>query len=57
MVRVTCLSPTISYSYCSLALAHTKCLDALQLLLIQSVLIVQASNNDPYDVGYYAPAA
>ena len=26
MVRVTCLSPTKSYSYCSLALAHLELL-------------------------------
>ena len=28
MVRVTCLFPTIIYSYCSSAFAHTKCLDS-----------------------------
>ena len=28
MVRVTCLFSTISYSYCSSALAHTKRLDS-----------------------------
>ena len=35
MVRVTCLSPTKSYSYCSSALAHLE------------ILILQSSNNDP----------
>ena len=35
MIRVTCLSPTKSYSYCSSALAHLE------------FLILQASNNDP----------
>ena len=35
MVRVTCLSPTKSYSYYSLAFAHLQ------------FLILQASNNDP----------
>ena len=35
MVRVTCLSPTKSYSYCSSALAHLE------------FLIFQTSNNDP----------
>ena len=34
MVRVTCLSPTKSYSYCSSAFAHLE------------FLILQASNND-----------
>ena len=35
MVRVTCLSPTKSYSYCSSALAHLE------------ILILQSSNSDP----------
>ena len=35
MVRVTCLSPMKSYSYCSSALAHLE------------ILILQSSNNDP----------
>ena len=35
MVRVTCLSPTKSYSYFSSALAHLE------------ILILQSSNNDP----------
>ena len=35
MVRVTCLSPTKSYSYCSSTLAHLK------------ILILQFSNSDP----------
>ena len=35
MVRVTCLSSTKSYSYCSSALAHLE------------ILILQSSNNDP----------
>ena len=35
MVRVTCLSPTKSYSYCSSAFAHLE------------ILILQTSNNDP----------
>ena len=35
MVRVTCLSPTKSYSYCPLALAHLE------------NLILQSSNSDP----------
>jgi len=35
MVRVTCLSPTKSYSYCSSAFAHLE------------LLILQSSNNDP----------
>ena len=34
MVRVTCLSPTKNYSYCSSALAHLE------------ILILQSSNND-----------
>ena len=35
MVRVTCLSPTKSYSYCSSAFAHLE------------FLILQSSNDDP----------
>ena len=35
MVRVTCLSPTKSYSYCSSAFAHLE------------NLILQSSNSDP----------
>jgi len=35
MVRVTCLFPTISYSYCSSVFAHLQ------------FLILQTSNNDP----------
>ena len=35
MVRVTFLSPTKSYSYCSSAFAHLE------------LLILQSSNNDP----------
>ena len=35
MVRVTCLSPMKSYSYCFSAFAHLE------------ILILQSSNNDP----------
>jgi len=45
MVRVTCLSPTKSYSYCSSAFAH------LELLILQSLnsdLLLEAINEQPY---------
>ena len=45
MIRVTCLSPTKSYSYCSSALAH------LEILILQSSnsdLLLEAINEQPY---------
>ena len=45
MVRVTCLSPTKSYSYYSSALAH------LEILILQSSnsnLLLEAINEQPY---------
>ena len=44
MVRVTCLSPTKNYSYCSLALAH---LENLILQSLNSDLLLGAINEQP----------
>ena len=45
MVRVTCLSTTKSYSYCSSALAH---LENLILQSLNSDLLLKAINEQPY---------
>ena len=45
MVRVTCLSPTKSYSYCSSALAH---LENLIFNLQTVILLLEAINEQPY---------
>ena len=45
MVRVTCLSPTRSYSYCSSALAH---LENLIFNLRTTILLLEAINEQPY---------
>jgi len=45
MVRVTCLSPTKSYSYCSSALA---CMENLTFKLRTSILLLGAINEQPY---------
>ena len=45
MVRVTCLSPTKSYSYCSLAFAQ---LELLIFNLQTAILLLGAINEQPY---------
>ena len=45
MVRVTCLSPTKSYSYCSSAFAH---LELLIFNLQIAILLLGAINEQPY---------
>ena len=45
MVRVTCLSPTKSYSYCSSAFAH---LELLIFNLQTAILLLGAINEQPY---------
>ena len=45
MVRVTCLSPTKSYSYCSLALAH---LEFLIFNLQTMILLLEAIIEQTY---------
>ena len=45
MVRVTCLSPTKSYSHCSSAFAH---LELLIFNLQTAILILGAINEQPY---------
>ena len=45
MVRVTCLSPTKSYSYCSSAFAH---LENLIFDLRTMILLLGAINEQPY---------
>ena len=45
MVRVTCLAPTKSYSYCSSAFAH------MQILIFNlrtAILLIGAINKQPY---------
>ena len=44
MVRVTCLSPTKSYSYCSSAFAH---LELLIFNLQTTILLLEANNEQP----------
>ena len=45
MVRVTCLSPTKSYSYCSSAFAH---LELLIFNLQTAILLLEAINEQTY---------
>ena len=45
MVRVTCLSPTKNYSYCSSAFAH---LENLIFNLRTTILLLEAINEQPY---------
>ena len=45
MVRVTCLSPTKIYSYCSLALAH---MENLIFNLRTVILLLGTINEQPY---------
>ena len=45
MVRVTCLSPTKNYSYCSSAFAH---LELLIFNLQTAILLLEAINEQPY---------
>ena len=45
MVRVTCLSPTKSYSYCSSAFSH---LELLIFNLRTTILLLEAINEQPY---------
>ena len=45
MVRVTCLSPMKSYSYCSSAFAH---LELLIFNLQTAILLLGAINEQPY---------
>ena len=45
MVRVTCLSPTKSYSYCSSAFAH---LQFLIFNLRTTIILLEAINEQPY---------
>ena len=45
MVRVTCLSPTKSYSYCSSTFAH---LEFLIVNLQTAILLLGAINEQPY---------
>ena len=45
MVRVTCLSPTKSYSYCPSAFAH---LELLIFNLQTTILLLGAINEQPY---------
>ena len=45
MVRVTCLSPTKSYSYCSSAFAH---LELLIFNLQTTIFLLEAINEQPY---------
>ena len=45
MVRVTCLSPTKSYSYCSLAFAHMQ---ILTYNFRTAILLIGAINEQPY---------
>ena len=45
MVRVTCLSPTKNYSYCSSAFAH---LELLSFNLQTAILLLESINEQPY---------
>ena len=45
MVRITCLSPTKSYSYCSLAFAY---LELLIFNLQTTILLLGATNEQLY---------
>ena len=45
MIRVTCLSPTKSYSYCSFTIAH---LELLIFNLQTAILLLGAINEQPY---------
>ena len=45
MVRVTCLSPMKSYSFCSFAIAH---LELLIFNLQTTILLLGATNEQPY---------
>ena len=45
MVKVTCLSPTKSYSYCSSAFAH---LELLIFNLQTTILLLGTINEQPY---------
>ena len=47
MVRVTCLSPTKSYSYCPLALAHLE--NLIFILLLEAIIEQPYKANNKYN--------